>query len=401
MTSPRASLAPADFVALLREVLPATDAAGAAAAYPLHEPSLGPDETAAVVACLQSTFVSSVGAYVDQLERDLERLTGAARAVVVVNGTAALEVSLLLAGVERGDLVVTPSLTFVATANAIRHAGAEPAFVDVEEETLGLSPADLRRFFEETCVREGGGWRHAATGRRVGAVVLVHIFGNPARAVEVQALCQELGVPLVEDAAESLASFVGDTHTGRFGVAGALSFNGNKIVTTGGGGAVLTDDEALGAHAKHLTTTAKRPHRWEYWHTDVGYNYRMPNLNAALGVAQVGRLDELLAKKVRLFDRWCAVFDGSDVEVLRPRAGTRSNHWLNAVRLPVGTSMETRNAWLDAACDEKIFCRPLWVPMHRLPMYAACPRGALPVTESSEARIICLPSSAHLDRGGA
>lgn len=370
-------MTPERFVAALREVLPDGHD------YPLHEPTFRGREKELLADCVDSTFVSSVGRWVDQLEADLQRVTGAARAVVVVNGTAALQVALTLAGVRPGDLVICPSLTFVATANAIRHAGAEPAFVDVEAESLGMDPDALRAFLR------------AAPGR-IGALVVAHLFGNPARIEELAAIAAEAGIPLVEDAAESLASTVGGRHTGRFGVAGALSFNGNKMVTTGGGGAVLTDDEALGARCKHLTTTAKRPHRWEYWHTDTAWNYRMPNLNAALGVAQLERLPELLAAKAALFRRWERALGGIGLDVLRPRAECVANHWLTAAVLPPGTPIETRDALLDAACDARVFCRPLWVPMHRLPMYAACPRGPMTVTEDLYARVINVPSSAHL-----
>lgn len=365
--------------------------------YPLHEPTFSGREQELVRDCLESTFVSSVGAYVDEMERELERLTGAARAVVVVNGTAAIEVSLRVVGVGPGDLVITPSLTFVATANAIRHAGAVPAFLDVEAESLGLDPQQLRDFLGSACQKDADGrWIHQASGRRVAAVVAVHIFGNPAHVDTLAAICDEAGIPLVEDAAESLASRIGDVHTGLFGRCGAVSFNGNKIVTTGGGGALLTMDDALGERVKHLTTTAKRPHRWEYWHTEWAYNYRMPNLNAALGVAQMRDLPGLLERKARVHQAWLEAFEGSGATLLEARPGTTANHWLAALVLPASTTLEQRNALLDAACDERILCRPIWVPLHQLPAFADAPRGSLEVTASMHRRVVNLPSTAHL-----
>ena len=392
MTAPR----PDAFVDALFDGVGGRDGPFAGRSLPLHEPDLTEAEAEAVAACVRTGFVSSVGASVDALEQNLADYTGAAAAVVVVNGTAALEVAYRLAGVAAGDLVISPSATFVATGNAIAHLGASPAFVDVEEETLGLDPRALRAFLETETTAAGGGRVHTETGRRCAAIALVHIFGNPARAHEIAAIAEEFGVPLVEDAAESLGARVDGRHTGRFGVAAALSFNGNKVITTGGGGALLFEDPALAARAKHLTTTAKRPHPWEYWHDEVGYNYRMPNLNAALGCAQLARLDLLLAQKATVHAQWraaMATLDGATL--IEARAGTEPNHWLNAVRVDVD-DLESRDALLAAAIDAGFYCRPLWVPLHKLPGFEGAPSGPLPTTERLEREVICLPSSAYL-----
>ena len=363
---------------------------------PLHEPYLGAEEREAVDRCVASTFVSSVGPEVDRFERALEQITGAQRAVALVNGTAAIETALRLAGVESGDLVVCPSLTFVATANAIAATSASPAFVDVEDTTLGIDPQALYNFLGATTAVAGS--RVHSSGARVSAIVLVHVFGLPAQAREIKEVCEQFGLPLIEDAAESLGSFSASRHTGRFGFAGALSFNGNKIVTTGGGGALLTDDPEVGARAKHITTTAKKPHRWAFEHDEIGCNYRLPNLNAALGCAQLDRLPQLLSSKERVHQSWKLAFEDLDgTSLFEPTSGSRTNYWLNALLLPTETTLAQRDELLNAANDQGIHCRPAWSPMHQLPMYRNAPRGSLIQTEVMVRRIICLPSSAQLD----
>lgn len=402
----------AAFIDALRQLLPSHDGDGNPARHYLQLPAIGQPEQDVLSAVVggKGHWVSNVGPQVRKFEEAIEQFTGIGHVASSVNGTTALQIALQLAGVgpmhgmpgtpdrAQRDLVICPSLTFVASANAIAHCGAVPAFVDAEAETLGLDPAALEAFLEEQCERRDDGAFHVDSGFRIGAIMPVHIFGNPCRVEDIAVIAEAWGIPLVEDAAESLGSFVGDIHTGRFGVAAGTSFNGNKLITTGGGGAILTDDAELADRARHVTVTAKTKGRpaWHYHHDAVAYNYRMPNLNAAFGLAQAERLPELLDQKERLFQRWKAIFAAVDLPMVEPRAGTTSNRWLNAVRLPEGTSIEDRNALLVACEAETIYCRPIWVPMHKLPMYAACPAGPLPVTEDMEARIVCVPSTARL-----
>ena len=362
----------------------------------LHEPLLDGNAARYVGECVASGWVSSAGAFVDRIECDLAAVTGHAAAVAVVNGTAALHAALHLAGVRPGDEVLVPSLTFVATANAVRHCGAIPHFVDVEDETLGLCPDALRRRLDAVATTVGDGLRNRETGRPLRAVVPMHAFGLPARTAELAAICEERGLALVEDAAEALGSTRGGRHVGHDGRAAILSFNGNKIVTTGGGGALLTNDTDLARRAKHLTTTAKLPHRWEFRHDEVAWNYRMPNLNAALGCAQLERLPDFLAAKRALHDRYAAAFEGvPGVRLVREPEGTRSNHWLSSLLLDE-RSVAVRDALLGAAHAEGLLLRPAWEPLHRLPMYRDCPRDGLSVTEDLAARLVNLPSSAFL-----
>jgi len=350
----------------------------------LHEPEISGPEREHVLAALDSGYVSSVGAYVDRFERELADYTGAASAVAVANGTAALHVALVLAGVRPGDLVIVPALSFIATANAVAHAGAAPWFVDSEAGTMGMSPDAVRAALEGP---EGG---------RIRAIVPMHTLGHPVDIAGILAVAAEHGVPVVEDAAESLGSFVGDTHTGRFGALGVLSFNGNKTVTTGGGGAILTDDPELGRRAKHLTTTAKLPHRWEFEHDEIAWNYRMPNLNAALGVAQLSKLDRYLRAKRRLAAAYAAAFadvDGADI-VLEP-PGTRSNYWLVALRL-AHPDRARRDAILAALVDDGVQARPMWNLLSEQRMYRDAPRGPLGTATALVDSIVCLPSSPAL-----
>lgn len=364
--------------------------------FPLHEPRFAGNEQRYVQECIASTYVSSVGAYVERFEKELAAYTGARRAVAVVNGTAALQVALQLAGVQANDEVIVPALTFVATANAVHYLGAMPHFADSEESTLGLDPHALRDWLKVTAEPAGTAYRNRQTGRRLGALVPMHTFGHPCDLEGLVEVAHDYRLALVEDAAESLGSRYQGQHTCTFGLLGTLSFNGNKIITTGGGGAILTNDERLADHAKHLTTTAKLPHRWDYVHDEVGYNFRMPNLNAALGCAQLEQLPGFLASKRRLFERYQeALTDIDEVRLIREPSGCESNYWLQTLVLSDAVADE-RDSILQATNDAGLTTRPAWRLMHRLAPYQRCPHAPLPVAESLERRIVNLPSSANL-----
>jgi perosamine synthetase len=381
-------------LAALREVLP-----GDRDFLPLHEPRFCGNEWTYVKECLDTGWVSSVGAYVDRLEADLAACTGVRRAIAVVNGTAALHVCLILAGVERGDEVLMPALTFIATANAVSYCGAVPHFVDAEERTLGLDPVRLDEHLAEIAELRDDGCYNRGTGRRIKAVVPMHTFGHPVDLDALAAVCSRYRIELIEDAAESLGSLYKGRHTGNWGRVSALSFNGNKIITTGGGGAILTNDEELAARAKHLTTTAKVPHRWEFNHDQVGYNYRLPNLNAALGCAQLEQLPEFLASKRSLAGRYRKAFQGvAGVSFICEPEFASSNYWLNALLLDEDRAGE-RDRLLALTNDSGIMTRPAWTLMHKLPMFADCPRMELPVARSLERRLVNIPSSAGLVQG--
>ena len=357
---------------------------------PLHAPVFPGREREYVLQTIDSTFVSSVGAFVDRFERDMEAYTGAQRAVATVNGTAALHAALLLAGVKPGELVVTQSLTFVATCNAISYCHAEPVFVDVDRHTLGLSPSALEAWLDASARLDADGvCRLKQDGLVVRACLPMHTFGHPVDLDRLVDVCRRWNLALVEDAAESLGSLYHGKHTGTFGLLGTLSFNGNKILTTGGGGMILAD-EALGARAKHLTTTAKKPHPYEFVHDEVGYNYRLPNLNAALGCAQLEQLDRFVESKRALAERYEAHLAGSGLEFVREPSGCRSNYWLNAV---ICDSLEQRDALLKATNDKGVMTRPIWQLMTHLPIYQNCLRGDLATAEWLEARVVNLPSS--------
>jgi perosamine synthetase len=361
-------------------------------AVPLHAPWFDHADEEAVAACVRSSFVSSVSTEITGFEQDLAAFTGAAHAVAVVNGTAALHIALVLAGTAPGDLVVTQSLTFIATANAIVHAGARPVFVDVDPDTLGMSPQALRTWLERECTTRDGVCVHGASGRRVRACVPMHTFGLCARVAELRAICDAWGLVLVEDAAEALGSRIGDRHAGTFGAMGTLSFNGNKIITSGGGGAVLFSDAGLAQRARHLTTQAKLPHAWAFRHDAVGHNHRMPGLNAALARSQLRKMPHNIAVKRALHEGYQALFAGSPWTLITEPAGTTSNYWLNAVLL---RDRAERDAFLAATHAAGLLTRPAWDPVHLQPMYAEDIRDALPVTEALCDRVVCLPSSAH------
>lgn len=365
----------------------------------LHEPRFAGNEWAYVKECLDSTFVSSVGRFVDRFEAELAEYTGSRRAVAVVNGTAALHIALQLAGVRQGDEVLTPTLSFIATANAISYCGATPHFVDSEERTLGVDPVALREYLSDITELRDGVCVNRSTQRAIRVVVPMHTFGHPVDIDKLLAVAHDFHLIVIEDAAESMGSTIHGRHTGTFGRLGTLSFNGNKTITTGGGGAILTDDPDLGTRAKHLSTTAKLPHRWSFLHDEVGFNYRMPNINAALGCAQLEQLPNMLAAKRNLFLKYQAVFaDLGSVRVLGEPAACRSNFWLQTLLLEPAVS-EQRDAILDATNNAGLMTRPAWTLMHQLRPFRACPAMELPVAESLERRIINIPSSAHLGLG--
>src|SRR6056297_2613966 len=357
---------------------------------PLHRPVFAGTERVDLVDCIDSNFVSSVGEKVTEMERRVAEFAGAGFGVAVVNGTNALQVALRLAGVARDDEVISQALTFVAGSNAIAYLGARPVFVDVDRETMGMSPDALRAFLEEFGARRDEGCFNRESGRRIAACQPMHTFGHPARIDEIASICEEWGIPLIEDAAESLGSWSQGRHTGTFGRMGVFSFNGNKIVTTGGGGMIVTDDEALAKRAKHLTTTAKVPHAYEYVHDELGYNFRMPNLNAALGCAQMAQLPGFLETKREIAERYRAFFEESGVSFVSEPEGARSNYWLNAIILD---SREERDGFLTATNDQGVMTRPIWALMSDLPMYADCRNDGLEVSKWLAERVVNLPSS--------
>ena len=362
----------------------------------LHEPSFTGNEWLYLKECLDSTFVSSVGKFVDRFEADLATFTGARHAIAVVNGTAALHIALKLAGVKADDEVLVPALTFVATANAVTYCGATPHFVDSEIRTLGVDTEKLRDYLASHTEQRADQCVNRATGRVIRALVPMHTFGHPTDLDGLLALANDFNLALVEDAAESLGSYYHGQHTGTLGLMGTLSFNGNKTITTGGGGAILTNDAELAHHAKHLTTTAKLPHDWEYRHDEIGYNYRLPNLNAALGCAQLEQLPTMLAAKRSLFQRYQKAF--------APVAGTKliaepeqcqSNYWLQTLLLDTEQAKH-RDRILKSTNDAGLMTRPVWTLMHCLTSYNSAPRAPLAIAESLEQRLINLPSSTNL-----
>ncbi len=362
----------------------------------LHEPEFAGNEWAYVKECIDTGWVSSVGKFVDGFERQLVEVTGARHAVAVANGTAALHMALLLAGVKPGDEVLVPAMSFVGTANSVAHAGAIPHFVDSENATLGIDPHALRAHLEYVAETTAGGLRNRTTGRRIAAIVPMHAFGHAVDLDGLLEVARSFDLPVVEDAAESLGSTYKGRHTGTFGLLGILSFNGNKVITTGGGGAILTNDEALARRAKHLTTTAKKPHRWAFVHDEVAYNYRMPNINAALGCAQLERLPDFLSRKRQLAQRYREVFARLPAfEFVEQPGGCESNFWLVAVRLRQPNA-ELRDVLLSAVNDAGFHCRPVWTLLNKLPMYLDCPHAALPVAQGIEDSLINLPSSPKL-----
>lgn len=356
---------------------------------PLWRASFGELEREAVLACLDAGEVSSVGPQVAELEQRVAAFVGARHGVAMVNGTNALQLALQLTGVGRDCEVITQALSFVATSNVVAYLSARPVFVDVERSTLGMAPQALANFLEAFGERREDGCYNRHSGRRLAACLPMHTFGHPCRIDEIAAICAAWGIPLVEDAAESLGSWYQGRHTGTFGGLGVFSFNGNKVITTGGGGMIVTDDEALARRARHLSTTAKLPHPYEYVHDEVAYNWRMPNLNAALGCAQMERLPSLLAARRELALRYAEFFAERGIQFVAEPPGASSNHWLNAI---VMDSREERDALLQACNAAGVNARAIWQLMTDLPMYADCQRDGLGVSGEMVGRVVCLPS---------
>lgn len=357
---------------------------------PLHAPNFQSAEREAVLDAIDSTFVSSVGKYVDDVECQLQEITGAKFAVATVSGTAALQVALRLAGVGHGTEVITQPLSFVATANAIQYLGAEPVFLDIDKETMSLCPKAVEEFLENQTEQIDGRCFNRRSGRQVVACAPMHSFGIPGLIEELVDVCSTRNLEIVEDAAEALGSTVHGKALGTFGQSGVLSFNGNKIVTAGGGGAILTDDPEIGRRAKHLTTTAKSPHSWHYVHDEVGYNYRMPNLNAALLYGQLKRLDQFVATKRTLASLYHRFFRDLGIEVVAERPGTCSNYWLNAILLD---DVCCRDRFLELTNASGIMTRPAWTLLCDLPMYKGAQCGDLAVSRNVWSRLVNVPSS--------
>lgn len=357
---------------------------------PLHAPVFNGNERSYVMDTLDSTIVSSVGAYVDKAEQMMAEISQTQKAVAVVNGTSGLQISMQLAGVQRGDEVLTQALTFVATANAIQYTGAVPVFLDVDFDTMGLSPKSVSAFLEEFGEKRDCGTFNKKTGKRIAACVPMHTFGFPVHLDELMTVCNAWDIPIVEDAAESLGSYYKGKHTGSFGELGVFSFNGNKIVTCGGGGMIVTQNEEFGKLGKHLTTTAKVPHMYEYVHDQVGYNFRMPNLNASLVCAQLEQLGSFLTNKRALAQEYAAFFAGQNIKFRTELENTQANYWLMCVELE---NLEERNAFLKATNEAKTMTRPIWQLMYRLSMYQHCYRDAQKNAEFLEERIVNIPSS--------
>ena len=363
---------------------------------PLYAPVFNGNEKKYILDCIDSTFVSSVGEYVNRIEKDIAEYCGAKYAIASVNGTAALHVALLLAGVNPDDEVITQPLTFVATANAISYCRAKPIFVDVDKDTLGLSPDAVENFLEEFGELKGDGFCYnKSTGRRITACVPMHTFGHPCRIDEIVSICEVYGIPVVEDAAESIGSLYKGKHTGTFGKLGVLSFNGNKTMTCGGGGIIVTDDEELAKKAKHITTTAKIPHPWEYRHDMIGYNYRMPNINAALACAQLEQLDEFINNKRETAAKYAEFFNGHPernrrINFFSEPSSSKSNYWLNAIILE---NRNERDKFLKYTNEHGVMTRPVWTLMNRLDMFENCQTDNLMNAKWLEDRIVNIPSS--------
>jgi perosamine synthetase len=398
---------------------------------PLHEPYFGGNEKRYVLDCIESTFVSSVGKYVDRFEEMIRDFTGAKYAIATVNGTAALHIALKLAGVQQGDLVITQPLTFVATCNAITYCGAEPVFVDIDPDTLGMSPdslelwlstntiiqddvcylKDVHKLHELSQVHESTNLHKLSQinelqesfennsckfveirgPRRISACVPMHTFGHPCKIDRITEICNRYHIPVVEDAAESIGSYYKGQHTGTFGKLGILSFNGNKTITTGGGGMILTNDDELGPLAKYITTTAKKPHPWKFEHDMIGYNYRLPNINAALGCAQMEMLPEILKNKRKTAKSYQVFFNNlKDVTFIQEPSDSIANYWLNAILLK---NEEERNIFLEQTNSQKVNCRPAWILMNKLPMFSKSICSDLLESYKVEEKLVNIPSS--------
>ena len=384
---------------------------------PLHEPYFAGNEKKYVLDCIESTFVSSVGKYVDRFEEMIRDFTGAKYAIATVNGTAALHIALKLAGVQQGDLVITQPLTFIATCNAITYCGAEPVFVDIDPETLGMSPDSLANWLsantiiqDDSCylkdvhkfpqintnlkdLRKDNSCKFVEIRglKKISACVPMHTFGHPCKMDRILEICNRYHISVVEDAAESIGSYYKGKHTGTFGKLGILSFNGNKTITTGGGGMILTNDDELGPLAKHITTTAKKPHPWKFEHDMIGYNYRLPNINAALGCAQMEMLPEILKNKRETAKNYQVFFNNlKDATFIQEPSDSIANYWLNAILLK---NEEERNIFLEQTNSQKVICRPAWILMNKLQMFSQSLKANIPMSVNIESRLVNLPSS--------
>ena len=360
---------------------------------PLHEPVFFGNEKKYLNECIDSTFVSSVGKFVDQFEQMVAEYTGAKYAIATVNGTAALHIALKLVGTDEKSEVITQPLTFIATCNAISYCHAKPVFVDVDKDTMGLSPKSLKSFLETESIQKDGLCYNKTTGKKITAIVPMHTFGHPCKIDEIAAICNEYNIALVEDAAESLGSYYKGQHAGTFGKLAAFSFNGNKTITTGGGGMIITDDEALAKYAKHLTTTAKVPHPYEYTHDEIGYNYRLPNLNAALGCAQMEILDTILSNKRALASQYIDFFSKNNMSFVHELPNTKANYWLNAIILK---DKKERDVFLKETNDRGVMTRPIWALMNKLDMFKECQSTDLSNALWLEERVVNIPSGVRL-----
>ena len=360
---------------------------------PLHEPKFIGNEKKYLNDCIDSTFVSSVGKYVDKFEEELAKKVGSKYAIATVNGTSALHISLLLADVKQDDEVITQPLTFIATCNAITYIKAKPIFIDVDLDTMGMSPNSLKDFLEKNCIIKENKCINKTTKKTIKACVPMHTFGHPCRIDEIKQICEKWHIILVEDSAESLGSFYKDQHTGTFGKLGAFSFNGNKIITAGGGGAIITDDENLAKRAKYLTTTAKEPHPYEYSHNEIGYNYRMPNLNAALLLAQLENFDNFLKSKRDLAAIYKKFFEDQDITFVTEDKESKSNYWLQSI---IFETQEQRDLFLDISNKSKVMTRPIWKLMNKLKMFKDCQTTNLKNSIYLEKRVVNIPSSVRI-----
>jgi aminotransferase in exopolysaccharide biosynthesis len=360
---------------------------------PLHEPRFIGNEKKYLNDCIDSTFVSSVGKYVDMLEEQFAKTVGSKYAIATVNGTSALHISLLLADVKQNDEVITQALTFIATCNAISYIGAKPIFIDVAIDTMGLSPDSLNNFLEHNCEIKDNKCINKTTSKVIKACVPMHTFGHPCKIDKIKEICDKWDIALIEDSAESLGSYYKGQHTGTFGKLGAFSFNGNKIITSGGGGVIVTDDKILAKRAKHLTTTAKVPHHFEYVHDEIGYNYRMPNLNAALLVAQLEQLDTFLKSKRELAQNYKEFFSNADIKFIEEPKDSKSNYWLQSILLK---DKKQRDQFLEFSNKNGVMTRPIWRLMNELEMFKSCQCSALKNSKYLEDRVVNIPSSVIL-----
>ena len=380
-------------IPLAKQVIAAIQSVVGTGPRALHEPVFRGNEWSYLKECLDTTCVASEGRFVDRFESDLAAYTGARYAIAVSSGTAALHVALKLAGVKENDEVLIPDLTFVATANAVTYCGALPHFVDCEEKTMGMDSGRLREHLERCTEQRNGCCVNKETGKVIRAVVPVHVFGHPVQLDQLCEVSADHNLMVVEDAAEGLGSFFQGDHVGTAGLAGVLSFNGNKIITTGSGGAIITNDETIATKARHITRTAKVPHRWEYRHDQIGYNYRLPNINAALGCAQMEQLAELLNAKRYLFERYASAFNEIDgLELISEPSNSRSTYWLQAIMLS-GAAICDRDKILDYAHEAGYQIRPIWTPLHQLPPFEGCARALLPTAERLSRSVINIPST--------